>query len=313
MSEQKLNPESASSSVNEEPGYLVQEVRRLRLTVGVLAALLVVFLFALLVAWPRSIAYTSVLEENLSLKVKLQQIDRRMTEIDHILLRLRLYDAQMDSLASPKGEHGPLPESAYANGQLEPEEAPPSSLLDGQGENNSYEIRPAASWADGVIARADNFLDAFASAEPDLNRVMSELEELRALGRALPSVWPAEGKLTSGFGWRHNPFGGTWKFHSGLDIAGKRGTPIYSPARGTVSAVTQNSGYGRMLEIDHGFGITSIYAHCNSIKVREGSLVKRGDLIGTIGNTGRSTGPHLHFEVRLDDHPIDPMDYLPRE
>ena len=68
-----------------------------------------------------------------------------------------------------------------------------------------------------------------------------------------------------------------------------------------------------MLEIDHGFGIKSVYAHCNSIRVREGDEIKRGDLVATIGNTGRSTGPHLHFELRLDGHPVDPMDYLPRE
>jgi murein DD-endopeptidase MepM/ murein hydrolase activator NlpD len=286
--------------------YLQKELRRLRLFVRGFTGLMILLVLALLVAWPRSAAYTELVEENLSLKVKLQAIDRRMSEIDQILLRLRLYDAQMESLAAPQGEHGPITEAAFANEHLQ-------EVAETQGmEAFESDIRPAATWADAVLSRADAFLGAFAAAEPDLNRVMAELEELRALGRALPSAWPAEGKLSSGFGWRRNPFGRTWKFHSGLDIAAKRGTPIYAPARGTVSSVSYNSGYGRMLEIDHGFGITTVYAHCNSIRVKQGATVKQGDFVATIGNTGRTTGPHLHFEVRLDSHPVDPMDYLSR-
>lgn len=290
----------------EEPGpYLQNELRRVRLLLRVMSGAALLLVFALMVALPRSAAYTELVDDNLSLRIKLQEIDRRMSEIDQILLRLRLYDAQMESLASPSGEHGPISEEAYANQRLD--EVDSEDI-----EEMETDIRPAAAWADAVIARADAFLRAFAAAEPDLNRVMAELEELRALGRALPSAWPAEGKLTSGFGWRRNPFGRTWKFHSGLDIAAKRGTAIFAPARGTVIGVSYNSGYGRMLEIDHGFGITTVYAHCNSIRVKKGATVKQGDFVATIGNTGRTTGPHLHFEVRLDSHPVDPMDYLSR-
>ena len=307
MTSDRAPQESNEASVDEGVSeYLERELRKLRVLTGVFGGLLTVAILVLMVAGPRSLAYTEFSTKNL-LKVKLQQIDRQMSEIDQILLRLRLYDAQMDSLATPRGDHGPLPESTFSNERLD------QLVEDETLEARGTDIQPAESWADAVISRADHFLHAFESAEPDLNRVMAELEEFRALGRALPSIWPAEGKLTSGFGWRRNPFGRTWKFHSGIDIAGKRGTPIYSPARGKVSSVSYNSGYGRMLEIDHGFGIKSVYAHCNSIRVREGDEIKRGDLVATIGNTGRSTGPHLHFELRLDGHPVDPMDYLPRE
>jgi murein DD-endopeptidase MepM/ murein hydrolase activator NlpD len=300
--EQSTGDEVTADGVSAALRVQLQRTQRLLRALSGAAVLLV---FALMVAWPRSAAYTELVDENLSLRIKLQEIDRRMAEIDQILLRLRLYDAQMESLANPRGEHGPIPEDAFANQQLAEDDL---ELAD----EAETDIRPAATWADAVIARADAFLGAFAAAEPDLNRVMAELEELRALSRALPSAWPAEGKLTSGFGWRRNPFGRTWKFHSGLDIAAKRGTAIFAPARGTVIGVSYNSGYGRMLEIDHGFGITTVYAHCNSIRVKKGATVKQGDFVATIGNTGRTTGPHLHFEVRLDSHPVDPMDYLSR-
>ena len=173
-------------------------------------------------------------------------------------------------------------------------------------------VRPAPVWAEGVEARADTFLRTFADAEPTLNRFVGELEELEALERALPSYWPARGFFSSGFGWRRNPLGQRWRFHSGIDLAGDRGDPIYAAAQGKVVAATYSGGYGRHLLIDHGFGIITLYAHCRKLLVAEGDHVRRGEKIALMGNTGRSTGPHLHFEVHLDGTPVNPMDYLRR-
>ena len=100
--------------------------------------------------------------------------------------------------------------------------------------------------------------------------------------------------------------------HHGLDIANGQGTPIYASAAGIVVNSEWMGGYGRMVQLDHGFGLTTIYAHCQRLLVRRGQRVERGQLLATMGTTGQSTGTHLHFEVRVEGHAVDPLDYLER-
>jgi hypothetical protein len=281
----------------------------------VLVVLVALLTLVLLATLPRTLSYGELMDEHLRLKGHLQEVDRKMAEVDRILLRLRLYDAQLESLAEPHGDHGPLSEEDFANHRiLEIANAEDGGVFDPE----TYplepgDLRPVEAWAFAVKARADTFLSLFEAAEPNLNELMRELEDLRALEEALPSSWPVDGTLTSGFGYRRHPLTRReWRFHSGLDISAKRNTPIHAAAPGKVVKAYFNSGYGKMVEIEHGFGITSAYAHCQALHVKEGDVVHEGQLIGTVGSTGRTTGPHLHFEVRLDGHPVDPMDYLPR-
>lgn len=294
-------------------------VRAWRSASGLLAALVVGLGVALALAWPRASAYGELVDENLMLKQRLESVDRRMGEVDRILLRLRLYDAQLESLGGPRGDHGPLPPGTGASEELAPGEPLDGAILqgappgdDGLGwvEGAEEGVRAAEAWAEGIEARAVTFLEVFARAEPGLNLLVEDLEALDALQRALPSTWPAGGLLTSGYGWRRNPFGVRWRHHAGVDLAGDVGAPIWAAAPGTVIQAGWNGGYGRSVEIDHGFGITTLYAHCTRLLVSEGQRVSRGQQVATLGSTGRSTGPHLHFEVRLDGHPVDPMDYL---
>ncbi|MBW1877808.1 MAG: M23 family metallopeptidase [Deltaproteobacteria bacterium] len=287
-----------------------RQLRRLRWLVGGLIALVMTLALSNGLLLMRNLAYQDLFEENLALRQRLVDIDRKMTQVDRLMLRLRLYDAEFRSLGDPSGDHGPLTDDALLDGEggVDPMEQDPQGGM-GLGPED---LRPAEVWADAVQARVETFLSLAVLSEPDLTALMAELEDLRALQEALPSDWPADGRMTSGFGWRRSPFGRTWRFHSGLDISNRRGTPIRVAAPGRVVKAGYNSGYGRMVEIDHGFGITTLYAHCNSVDLREGDVVERGQYLGTIGSTGRSTGPHLHFEVRLDGHPVDPLDYLPR-
>jgi len=125
-----------------------------------------------------------------------------------------------------------------------------------------------------------------------------------------PSVWPVRGWLTSGFGYRIDPFTGLRQLHEGIDIANRIGTPISAPADGLVARSFRNFGFGLMVEINHGYGIVSRYAHLSKSYVRVGQRVKRGERIAAMGNTGRATGPHLHYEVRLNGVPINPMNYI---
>lgn len=130
----------------------------------------------------------------------------------------------------------------------------------------------------------------------------------------VPSMWARLGKINNEFGFRRNPFGGrSYEFHPGIDIDGERGDLVMAPGNGNVIKASWTGGYGNMIEIDHGNGITTRYGHLSKIDVAVGDSVTRGQLIGYVGSTGRSTGPHLHFEFRLNDKSINPRHFLPQE
>jgi murein DD-endopeptidase MepM/ murein hydrolase activator NlpD len=151
-----------------------------------------------------------------------------------------------------------------------------------------------------------------------LTAKMGRLEEdLRAYEAILrqrgytPTVWPVEGTLEGGFGGRRNPFGGSgYEFHSGQDIEAPWGAPVVSGASGKVSFVGWQNGYGQLVVVDHGGGLTTRYGHLSHIDVELNQTVSRAQLLGKVGSTGRSTGPHLHYEVRINDEAVDPLPYL---
>ncbi len=125
-----------------------------------------------------------------------------------------------------------------------------------------------------------------------------------------PNLWPVEGQVTGSFGERIDPFNGEGAFHSGVDIGSSYGAKIIAPADGVVSIVDTMGGYGKTIMIDHGNGISTRYGHLSGFAVTPGQKVQRGDLIGYVGESGRSTGPHLHYEVRINDTPVNPYKYL---
>jgi len=153
---------------------------------------------------------------------------------------------------------------------------------------------------------------------PALEEKMTHLEKdlnayeavMRGRGYT-PSVWPVVGKLESAFGGRRNPFGGgSYEFHTGQDIDAPWGAPVSAGATGKVSFVGWQNGYGQLVVIDHGGGLTTRYGHLSHIAVSQGTTVRRGEFVGKVGSTGRSTGPHLHYEVRINDEPVNPLQYL---
>jgi murein DD-endopeptidase MepM/ murein hydrolase activator NlpD len=143
---------------------------------------------------------------------------------------------------------------------------------------------------------------------------LSELEKLLQVKREMlahtPSVWPVQGWVTSGFGFRTNPFTGLTQMHEGLDISNRVGTPIVAPANGIISDVGNDIAVGKVVVIFHGFGITSRYGHLNKVFVKVGQRVKRGDKIAEVGMTGKTTGPHLHYEVKINGVPVSPVRYI---
>jgi murein DD-endopeptidase MepM/ murein hydrolase activator NlpD len=152
------------------------------------------------------------------------------------------------------------------------------------------------------------------SLDPRFERLGLSLSRMDALERGLsgiPQVMPADIRMiSSGFGYRSDPFTGEGAMHKGLDFRGPVGSPIHAAAKGKVSFVGTKSGYGNVMEVSHGNGMVTRYAHMSAFRARIGQEVAAGDVIGAIGSTGRSTGPHLHFEVRVNDRAVNPRPFL---
>ena len=127
---------------------------------------------------------------------------------------------------------------------------------------------------------------------------------------AMPSIWPVAGAVTSGFGWRLSPIDGSHEWHQGIDIAAETGTPVVSAANGQVLQSGWSESYGYIVHIDHGNGLATVYGHNSSLVVGTGEKVRMGQVIAYAGSTGRSTGPHLHYEIRINNTAVDPWTYL---
>jgi len=156
-----------------------------------------------------------------------------------------------------------------------------------------------------------NSLAALEGKMSQLERNMHAYESVLRERGYTPSVWPVVGRLESGFGGRRNPFGGnSYEFHSGQDIDAAMGDPVVAGASGKVTFVGWQNGYGQLVAIDHGGGLTTRYGHLSHIDVTQGQAVERSQFIGRVGSTGRSTGPHLHYEIRINDEPVNPLQYL---
>ena len=146
--------------------------------------------------------------------------------------------------------------------------------------------------------------------EKQFTELHAHLSSKRSYLQSIPSIWPTRGWLTSGFGYRISPFTNTRHFHYGIDIAARKGSDVVTPADGRVRRIYRDKGFGVSITIDHGNRIVTKYGHLHKAHVKKGQRVSRGQVIASVGNTGRSTGPHLHYEVRVRDVPTNPMNYI---
>ena len=158
----------------------------------------------------------------------------------------------------------------------------------------------------------DILRDLLGSLESRLASVKTRIESQQALVRAAPTSWPVVGWYTSAFGTRKDPFTGQPDFHAGLDIAANRGTPVKAGADGTVESAAYQGNYGNAIVVHHGYGMATRYGHLSGFAVRPGQQVKRGQVIGYVGSTGRATSAHLHYEVLVNGQPINPLRLLGR-
>ena len=168
--------------------------------------------------------------------------------------------------------------------------------------------------AASMIERLSNDLDHLDKQAKIQSISFQELDNFfknqKSLLSSTPSIWPTRGWVTSGFGFRKSPFTGLREKHEGWDIAARSGSPVRATADGEVVVEGRQSGYGNMIEINHGYGVVTRYGHNSKHMVKAGDHVKRGQIISLVGNTGRSTGPHLHYEVLLHGIPVSPKNYI---
>lgn len=172
---------------------------------------------------------------------------------------------------------------------------------------NPMPAPPEGFFGPVVLLDAFQLNDRIALQQQHLDSVNARLQQRREIISHLPTLIPAQGTYSSNFGRRFHPIDSIWKDHEGLDIAASEGSAIHAAGNGVVTFSGTQGGYGNIVEIDHGYGYRTRYAHCSSLDAKVGDTVKRGDLIAHVGSTGHSTGPHLHFEMVIDDVKIDPL------
>lgn len=218
-----------------------------------------------------------------------QDFQRLIVDVDRLhqeLSGLAAAEAQLRKLASLDDESDPIP--VAIGGQ--PEDGL-SSVDEIQQQINALQVE----------------IEMRRQGQQDLR---NHLNDQILISRATPKGWPTRGWLSSYFGKRRSPFSGRTVMHEGIDFAANIGTPVVSTADGVVSRVDYSPTYGRYVTIDHGYGYQTFYAHNSKILVKTGQRVKRGDDIAQVGNTGKSTGPHLHYEIHLNGVPINPRTSL---
>ncbi|MFN2446982.1 MAG: M23 family metallopeptidase [Vicinamibacterales bacterium] len=165
----------------------------------------------------------------------------------------------------------------------------------------------------GLSSPEDTFgllRDLLEGIESRLRLVRTDVDKRNALAAATPSIWPAHGWLSSAMGRRSDPFTGAPDYHPGLDISADRGTPVYATADGNVEQASYSGAYGNLVVLDHGYGLETRYGHLSSFRAKVGDRIKRGDVIGLVGTTGRSTSSHLHYEVRVNGRLLNPLQLL---
>ena len=237
-------------------------------------------------------------EENQAQKFHIQQFSDKVGRLTNQVEKLQNYFARLKILTQlDLREHS---DSAQAAGGSRPREFEMDMYLE---KNLKRQIRRIHWELEELQMEAQ-------IQEENAHRIENFFDSQQSLLAATPTIWPVTGWVTSRFGHRISPFTGRLQMHEGLDIGSRMGTPVRASADGIVVFASWKNEYGKMVVLDHGYGFRTRYGHLASILVRNGDRIKRGDHIGAVGNTGRSTGPHLHYEVRLKSLPVNPKRYI---
>lgn len=316
-------------TTNREGGesYLSFSQARVK-ALAYLGIVIVILLIAILFDYAHLIGQKTIFNdvsiENSKLKERLVVIEGQLNTLEESLGKLKdvskkvelISNAADEAVLSKLAESSPvtLKASQRLTGALNESAVEPVFItkesplmfeapLAGDSELDQFYFLPLAERIE--VAALDTIL-----MEQKVLHLWETLSERQNFLRATPSIKPANGWYSSRFGYRLDPFTRRPTMHNGLDIAARQGTPVFSSADGIVSHVGRKSGYGNLVIIDHGYGVETRYGHNSKLYVTKGQPVKRYDVIAAVGNTGRSTSSHLHYEVRVRGVPVDPMNYI---
>lgn len=258
------------------------------------------------------LATEDVRVEAANYKRESSKLFNRLSTLEDTIGRTGRFAAKIESILKKGDQHqsgeGPIDEEDWLP-SVEKGSGPPKLM------EKAWRSPFSEPFASKLDPKLDNLAAMAAVSEERLNNVFALQQDRLFFWASLPSIWPTRGWVTSSFGdfrsVRHRVarhYAG--RLHEGIDIAGPYGTPIMASGDGIVTFKGYKSGYGNMIVVDHGNGISTVYAHCSSVFVDEGKRVNRGMIIAAIGNTGRSTGPHLHYEIHVDGVPVNPLNYI---
>jgi murein DD-endopeptidase MepM/ murein hydrolase activator NlpD len=300
------------------------QIRRLVLPSWILKGSAVFFAFIVLLAAVMILNYWYVMSqisenrqlklENRRLRQQVQVFQNKMTTVENTMERVKTFATRLRVIMHVEDQgpnlQGKLPD---ANANITTTSAPPppssgeTASTDAEADPEKIELRKEYLSLENKISKLSQ--EAFQTEEL-LQDEYEILYDKKAFLAALPTRQPASGYFTSGFGVRNSPYGDRVKMHEGLDIANRLGTVIRAPADGQVVFADSKAGYGLTLILSHGYGIETWYGHLRKFSVSRGEKVKRGSKIALLGNSGRSTGPHVHYEVRVHGYPVDPRSYI---
>lgn len=242
----------------------------------------------------------SLRKENTQQRIELQGFASKIRDLEAQIAKLNVFDRKLRVIANLEDKNGQRPGQVMGMGG---EEITDEDIF----------ATPGAKVNELVDRMKDDLVNLESQAktqETSFSALQEHLLKQSSMLASTPSVWPARGWVTSTFGSRISPFTGYPQLHRGMDIANRVGTPVTAPADGIVVKTGFDTGLGKMVVISHGYGIKTTYGHMAEVSVKAGQRVKRGARLGAIGNTGRSTGPHLHYEVSFNGVSVNPSKYI---
>ena len=249
---------------------------------------------------------SSLKEENLALKSQIKELQTQMKSAMNVITRVERFETKlrmMLQLSDPERNLAIGPVSASP----ESHETPLfGELLPGIKESRAGQMLRLSllrNKVETIKAEAEK-------TEEGMRELKAFFDAQRSVLASTPSSWPVHGWITSNFGYRYDPYTAEKSFHRGIDITSQMGTPVLASADGQIISAVYDPNYGKMILIDHGNSVVTRYAHLSEVNVSEGDRVQRGQLIGAVGNTGRSTGSHLHYEVEVNGIAVNPLKYI---
>lgn len=254
--------------------------------------------------------------ENFRLRQELQLIRNKVDSMEFTVERVRNYAKKLQMLTGHADNKGKQPREAAPPAAPRVPANDPSGLEDGPLDEELHsrlelpKEEPKLDSAQALKTRIERVETASSTVETNLVELQDFLFGARSIAMATPSLVPINGYVSSGFGYRRHPYDGRLRFHRGLDLVAEPGTPVRAPAPGIIQFAGYKVGYGKVVVIDHGYGIRTLFAHNSQLFVGPGMEVKRGQVISQVGSTGMSTGPHLHYEVRKNGVPVNPAPFF---